>query len=87
VLAFLSLLWLSLVAILAVFPDVYDQSLRLPAGDNRLAELASIGLLSALIVFIAAGVLRRWRWTFWLLLVAFVSGILRVPASILEFTS
>jgi hypothetical protein len=29
-------------------------------------------------------VLRRWRWTFWLVLVAFLFGILRVPVSILE---
>lgn len=28
--------------------------------------------------------LRRWRWTFWLILVAFLAGALRVPASILE---
>lgn len=28
--------------------------------------------------------LRRWRWTFWLILVAFLFGLLRVPASALE---
>ena len=27
---------------------------------------------------------RRWRWIFWLLLLAFIAGILRVPASLLE---
>ena len=31
------------------------------------------------------GVLRRWRWTFWLVLFAFLFGVLRVPASILQF--
>jgi hypothetical protein len=30
-------------------------------------------------------VLRRWRWTFWLILGAFlIGGLLRVPASLLE---
>jgi hypothetical protein len=33
---------------------------------------------------LGVGVLRRWRWTFWLVLVAFLFGVLRVPASILE---
>jgi hypothetical protein len=28
----------------------------------------------------------RWRWTFWLIVVAFLFGVLRVPASILELT-
>jgi hypothetical protein len=30
------------------------------------------------------GVLRRWRWTFWLILVAFLSGVLRLPVAILQ---
>ena len=84
VLSFLSLAWLSLVAILVIAPDVYDQTLRLPSGDSRPAELAFIVALSAFIALVAVGVLRRWRWMFWLLLVAFLAGVLRVPASILE---
>jgi hypothetical protein len=32
------------------------------------------------------GVIRRWRWTFWLILVAFLAGVLRVPISILQLT-
>ena len=27
--------------------------------------------------------LRRWRWTFWLIAVAFLFGVLRIPASVL----
>jgi hypothetical protein len=84
VLGFLSLAWISLVAILVMAPDVYDQTLRLPSADRRSAELAFIVALSAFIVLVATGVLRRWRWMFWLLLVAFLAGVLRVPASILE---
>jgi hypothetical protein len=84
VLGFLALAWLSLLAILALAPDVYDQSLRLPSGDSRLAELTFLAALSAFIVLVMIGVLRRWRWTFWLLLIAFLSGALRVPASIIQ---
>jgi hypothetical protein len=45
--------------------------------------------LAALAVFIgplAIGVLRRWRWTFWLILVAFLAGVLRVPVAGLQLT-
>jgi hypothetical protein len=44
-------------------------------GTRRLASF--IGLLSV-------GVLRRWRWAFWLILVAFLAGVLRVPVAILQ---
>lgn len=84
VLAFLLLAWLLFVAILLLAPDVYDEALKLPVGDRGLAELAFLAALSAFIVLIAAGVVRRWRWTFWLLLVAFLAGVLRVPASLLQ---
>jgi len=32
-------------------------------------------------------VVRRWRWTFWLVLTAFlIGGVLRVPASMLQIS-
>jgi hypothetical protein len=59
--------------------------LRLPSdGTARPAELLFVVAISAFILFIGVGVVRRWRWIFWLLLVAFLFGILRVPASILQ---
>lgn len=85
VLGFLALAWLSLIGILAIAPEVYDQTLRLASGGNaRPAELLFLVALTAFIGVVAVGVLRRWRWMFWLLLIAFLSGILRVPAAILE---
>jgi hypothetical protein len=85
VLGFLLLAWLSLIAILAVAPEIYDQTLRLTSDQNaRATELLFLGALSAFMVLIAVGVVRRWRWTFWLLLLAFLSGVLRAPASLLE---
>jgi hypothetical protein len=35
---------------------------------------------------LAVGVVRRWRWTFWLILVAFLFGVLRVPVAALQLT-
>jgi hypothetical protein len=46
-----------------------------------------LGALSAFILLIAVGVVRRWRWIFWLLLLAFLSSVLRVPASLLELAN
>ena len=33
---------------------------------------------------LVVGVFRRWRWTFWLVLIAFLFGVLRLPASALQ---
>jgi hypothetical protein len=86
VLGFFLLVWAGLVVILAAAPEVYDQALKLHLGDHRWAEIAFPAALSAFIALLGLGVLRRWRWTFWLITVAFLFGVLRVPASILEFT-
>jgi hypothetical protein len=83
VLGFFAVVWISLVAILLVDPAIYDSAMKLPAGDHRVADLAFLGAISAFIALLVVGVLRRWRWTFWLILVAFLFGVLRVPASVL----
>ncbi len=67
-------------------PEVFDRALRLPANDHRLFELAFLAALAAFLVFLGVGVVRRWRWTFWLIMVAFLLGVLRVPASALQLT-
>ena len=84
VLGFFVLVWTGLVAIFAAAPEVYEQALRLPPGGDRSAGLAFLVALSAFMPLLGVGVLRRWRWTFWLILVAFLFGVLRVPASALE---
>src|SRR5258708_21258501 len=78
--AFLAMAWLSLIIILAIAPEIYDEVLRLPLG----VRLASLAALSAFIAVVILGVLKRWRWTFWLLLVANLAGVLRVAGSALE---
>ena len=76
--------WVSLLVILVAAPDVYDQALSLP--DGRGTELAFLAALSGLIGLLVVGVVRRWRWTFWLILVAFLFGVLRVPVAVLQLT-
>lgn len=85
VLGFFAIAWISLAAILLVEPGIYDSAMKLPPGDHRGADLAFLGAISALILLLAIGVMRRWRWIFWLILLAFlIGGLVRVPASLLE---
>jgi hypothetical protein len=85
VLGFFVLAMTSLLLILAAAPEVYDQALRLPTG-NRAVEIAFLAALLGFITLLSIGVLRRWRWAFWLILVAFLAGVLRVPVAILQLT-
>ena len=85
VLGFFIFAWVALVVILVAAPQVYEQVLRLPGGERKLSTLAFLTGLSVFLVLLGVGVVGRWRWTFWLVLVAFlIGGVLRVPASILQ---
>jgi hypothetical protein len=84
ILGFFLMVMGSLVVILVAAPEVYDQALRFPAGWPGWAALVFLAVLAAFLGLLAVGVLRRWRWTFWLILVAFLAGVLRVPVAILQ---
>ena len=87
VLGFFILAWASLVTLLIVTPEVFDQALRLPVDDRHLLfELAFLAALAIFLVLLGVGVVQRWRWTFWLIVVAFLAGVVRVPASILQLS-
>src|SRR4029453_19678810 len=83
VLGFFLMALASLLVILLAAPEVYDQALRLP-GTGRATEIAFLAALTAFITLLAVGVVRRWRWAFWLVLVACLAGALRVPVAALE---
>jgi len=80
VLGFFVLVWASLVVLFAVAPEVYYRAMKLPSVGAGLLFLVGI---SAFIALLGVGVLRRWRWMFWLIAFAFLFGVLRVPASVL----
>jgi hypothetical protein len=86
VLGFFLVVAASLVVLLVAAPEVYDQALRLPSDWPWWTQIALLLILFCFIGVPAIGVLRRWRWTFWLILVAFLAGVLRVPVAVLQLT-
>ena len=84
VLAFLVAAWLLLLGLSAVDPSLYIAVLRPPLPSGSAGEAALLGVLTLLLAVLAFGTVRRWRWTFWLVVVAFAAGALRVPASGLQ---
>jgi hypothetical protein len=86
VLGFLLMAWISLIAILAAAPEVYEQRLRALPGPQRIVDIVFVVALTGFIVLVSIGVLRRWRWIFWLILIAFLFGVLRIPAAVLQLS-
>ena len=84
VLGFFGLVWISFVAILIFTPAVYVDTLRRVPGDPHVIEAITFVALSALIALLVVGVVLRRRWAFWLILIAFAFGALRIPASLLQ---
>jgi len=72
-----------LVAARPVVDHLLDQQIGV-AGDHLPAEITSFLALTGLLLLLSVGVIRGWRWLFWLILVAYLAGILRVPAALLE---
>ena len=83
VLAFLVAAWLALLAILLLAPEIYDRGLG-AAGGTVAARAGFLAAVSLFVGLVGLGVIRRWRWTFWLVVVAFLAGALRVVASALQ---
>jgi hypothetical protein len=86
VLGFFLMVLASLVVILAAAPEGYDQALRLPPSLPHWVAPSFLAALAGFIGLLAIGVLRRWHWTFWLIMVAFLAGVLRVPVAGLQLT-
>jgi hypothetical protein len=83
VLALLAAYWVVVIVIWIAARPVFDQVAGLPRGQVG-AESAEVLVLTALLLLLSVGVVRGWRWLFWLILIAFLAGILRVPAAALE---
>lgn len=79
--------WVTVAVILVAVRDVYDKLLAqaMPlSGNPRLAEIGTLLALTVLLALLSTGVIRSWRWTFWLILVVFLFGIVRVPTAALQ---
>jgi hypothetical protein len=83
VLAFFGLVWVVLGLILLFEPRIYLDTLGASSARAPIA-IAFFSAISGLIVVLIVGVLRRWRWVFWIVVVAFLAGFLRALASALE---
>jgi hypothetical protein len=74
--AFFVLVTVALLVIARTQPDIYGRDLAaLPGWAGSLVVLVLIAADALLI----AGILRRWRWLFWALLVVFGVSAVRVP--------
>jgi hypothetical protein len=80
VIGFFGTVWLALVVIFIVQPSLYDAQLHEMGLTGqpwlRPALVAAVGLL---VILLTIGSWRRWRLLFWLLLVAFAAGVVRIP--------
>jgi hypothetical protein len=87
VLALFAVYWLIIVLILLAARDFYDSQLPQAVksfATLRLAEIGTLLALTALFAIHSTGVIRSWRWTFWLILIVFLAGIVLVPAAALQ---
>jgi len=77
--------WVLVVVLLVAARGFYDsqlpQAVRLPGNNQRPVEIGTLLVLVALFAVLSSGVIRSWRWTFWLILVVFLLDIVRVPAA------
>lgn len=80
---FPALVWIAVLASFVLAADVYADALGI-AG--RAAGGAFLLAIAALVALLVLGVARSWRWTFWLVLVALLAAILRLPAALLQLS-
>jgi hypothetical protein len=87
IIAFFVLCALFVVGIYISAPSIYTQVLMLSSTATDRYPWPATLLLVGLLLFMTLvmfGVVRHWRWLFWLLLLAFGFSILQVPAGILQ---
>jgi hypothetical protein len=87
IVAFFALAAASVVVIYIAAPSVYVQVLTKGGAAKEARPPIATAFMIAILLFVAAltvGVLRRWRWLFWLVLLAFGFSVLQIPAGALE---
>ena len=89
IIAFFVLAGLSALIVYLAVPTIFSKVLNLEPNTTDRYPLPSRLFLVALLIFITVliiGVLKHWRWLFWILLIANSFSILEVPATILQLT-
>ena len=87
--AFFLLATLFLLVVYIAAPSIYTNTLLLASSPADRYPLPITLFLVALLAFIGVllvGIVRRWRWLFWLLLIAFGAMVLEIPATVLQLT-
>lgn len=76
-----------LLVVYAVAPEVYTATLPGTADPHDPHPPVVTAFMAAILIFVgvlAFGIVRRWRWLFWLILIAFSASALQIPAAALE---
>ncbi|HEY1388753.1 MAG TPA: hypothetical protein VGF38_09430 [Ktedonobacterales bacterium] len=87
IIAFFALAVITFIVIYLVAPAIYVETLLLNPSPSDARPLVVNLFFVAIILFVATlayGVWRRWRWLFWLLLLAFLASALEIPGGILQ---
>jgi uncharacterized membrane protein YidH (DUF202 family) len=87
--AFLLLAMFFVAVVYVVAPSIYTNTLLFQASPTDRYPFSATLFLIGIVIGIAVvmvGVVRHWRWLFWLLLIAFGFSILEIPATILQLT-
>jgi hypothetical protein len=85
--AFFTVVALSALVVYLADPGIYAQSLSLTSSPaNRYPPLVTLSLIGvfALISVLIVGVVRHWRWLFWLMLLAFTGSVIQIPVEGLQ---
>ena len=87
VIAFFILAALSLLVVYLADPAIYAQSLSLtssPADRYPVPVTLFLAGVLVLITLLSFGVVRHWRWLFWLILIAFTGAVIQIPVEGLQ---
>jgi hypothetical protein len=86
VLGFFVLAWVALAVMLALSASIREVTVRRMPGTGTPTIIAFLVTLLGFLTVLTIGVLRQWRWLFWLLLLAFSAGLVRVPLAALQLS-
>jgi hypothetical protein len=89
IIAFFIFAALLLLLVYFADPAIYAQSLSLTSSPSDRYPVAVTLFLIAILAFLTLltlGVVRHWRWLFWLMLVAFAGSVVQIPVLLLMIT-